>query len=145
MKTGTVYHVPIHCLSTVGNSNRVRRSIGISVRWQHWKLNNSNSKKSSGPALATMMDISDTELLREVMNTIGKKDRLGGQVRCVVSVAMLTEGWDANTVTHILGIRAFSTQLLCEQVVGRSLRRFSYDLDDNLFTGGVCRHHGYPL
>ncbi len=75
-------------------------------------------------------EISDAELLREVMNTVGKKDRLGEQVRCVVSVSMLTEGWDANTVTHILGIRAFGTQLLCEQVVGRGLRRYSYDLNE---------------
>ena len=72
-------------------------------------------------------DITDEDLLREVMNTIGKKDRLGEQVRCVVSVSMLTEGWDANTVTHILGVRAFGTQLLCEQVVGRGLRRVSYE------------------
>ena len=90
-------------------------------------------------------DISDAELLREVMNTIGKKDRLGEQVRCVVSVAMLTEGWDANTVTHILGIRAFSTQLLCEQVVGRSLRRYSYDLDENLFTVEYADIMGIPF
>ena len=55
------------------------------------------------------------------MNTVGKKDRLGEDVRCVVSVAMLTEGWDANTVTHILGIRAFGSRLLCEQVVGRGI------------------------
>ena len=75
-------------------------------------------------------EISDAELLREVMNTVGKKGMLGEQVRCVVSVAMLTEGWDTNTVTHILGIRAFGTQLLCEQVVGRGLRRYSYDLND---------------
>ena len=61
------------------------------------------------------------------MNTVGKKDKLGEPVRCVVSVSMLTEGWDANTVTHILGVRAFGTQLLCEQVVGRGLRRRSYD------------------
>ena len=61
------------------------------------------------------------DLLREVMNTVGKKGRLGEQIRCVVSVSMLTEGWDANTVTHILGVRAFGTQLLCEQVVGRGL------------------------
>jgi type III restriction enzyme len=73
-------------------------------------------------------EITDEDLLREVMNTIGKKDRLGEQVRCVVSVSMLTEGWDANTVTHILGVRAFGTQLLCEQVVGRGLRRVSYEL-----------------
>ena len=61
------------------------------------------------------------------MNTVGKEGRLGEQIRCVVSVAMLTEGWDTNTVTHILGVRAFGTQLLCEQVVGRALRRLSYD------------------
>ncbi len=74
---------------------------------------------------------SDAELLREVMNTVGKPDRLGSTIRCVVSVSMLTEGWDASTVTHILGVRAFGTQLLCEQVVGRALRRMSYDLNDN--------------
>jgi type III restriction enzyme len=76
-------------------------------------------------------NITDQDLLREVMNTVGKKDRLGEQVRCVVSVSMLTEGWDANTVTHILGVRAFGTQLLCEQVVGRGLRRQSYDLNED--------------
>jgi type III restriction enzyme len=75
-------------------------------------------------------DIDDAELLREVMNTVGRTGRLGEQVRCVVSVSMLTEGWDANTVTHILGVRAFGTQLLCEQVVGRGLRRQSYELND---------------
>ena len=74
--------------------------------------------------------ITDQELLREVMNTVGKEGRLGGQVRCVVSVSMLTEGWDANTVTHVLGVRAFGTQLLCEQVVGRALRRQSYELNE---------------
>src|SRR5437667_3648872 len=68
----------------------------------------------------------DEDLLREVMNTVGKPGKLGEHVRCVVSVAMLTEGWDANTVTHVLGVRAFGTQLLCEQVVGRALRRMSY-------------------
>jgi len=75
--------------------------------------------------------LTDQDLLREVMNTVGKPGRLGEQVRCVVSVAMLTEGWDANTVTHILGVRAFGTQLLCEQVVGRALRRQSYDLNES--------------
>ena len=74
--------------------------------------------------------ISDQDLLREVMNTVGKPGRLGDSIRCVVSVSMLTEGWDANTVTHVLGVRAFGTQLLCEQVVGRALRRQSYDLNE---------------
>ena len=71
-------------------------------------------------------DLTDEDLLREVMNTVGKPGKLGEQVKCVVSVSMLTEGWDANTVTHVLGVRAFGTQLLCEQVVGRALRRRSY-------------------
>ena len=71
--------------------------------------------------------ITDEDLLREVMNTVGKTGKLGEQIKCVVSVSMLTEGWDANTVTHILGVRAFGTQLLCEQVVGRGLRRTSYE------------------
>ncbi|MGB9152698.1 MAG: DEAD/DEAH box helicase family protein [Alphaproteobacteria bacterium] len=74
-------------------------------------------------------NITDEDILREVMNTVGKAGKLGEQVKCVVSVSMLTEGWDANTVTHILGVRAFGTQLLCEQVVGRGLRRMSYALN----------------
>jgi type III restriction enzyme len=76
-------------------------------------------------------NITDQELLREVMNTVGKHGRLGGSIRCVVSVSMLTEGWDANTVTHVLGVRAFGTQLLCEQVIGRALRRQSYELNED--------------
>ncbi len=74
--------------------------------------------------------LTDEDLLREVMNTVGKAGKLGEHVKCVVSVSMLTEGWDANTVTHILGVRAFGTQLLCEQVVGRALRRMSYSAND---------------
>ncbi len=76
-------------------------------------------------------EIDEGTLLREVMNTVGRKGELGEQVRCVVSVGMLTEGWDANTVTHILGVRAFGTQLLCEQVVGRGLRRLDYQNTDD--------------
>jgi type III restriction enzyme len=76
-------------------------------------------------------NITDQELLREVMNTVGKPGQLGGGIRCVVSVSMLTEGWDAQTVTHVLGIRAFGTQLLCEQVIGRALRRQSYQINED--------------
>ncbi len=43
---------------------------------------------------------------------------------------MLTEGWDANTVTHVLSIRAFGTQFLCEQVIGRALRGQSYEQNE---------------
>ncbi|MEI6654302.1 MAG: DEAD/DEAH box helicase family protein [Verrucomicrobiota bacterium] len=91
-------------------------------------------------------NLTDQELLREVMNTVGKHGSLGGSIRCVVSVSMLTEGWDANTVTHVLGVRAFGTQLLCEQVIGRALRRQSYDLnDDNLFNVEYADVLGIPF
>ena len=90
--------------------------------------------------------ITDDELLREVLNTVGKPGLLGEQVRCVVSVSMLTEGWDANTVTHILGVRAFRSQLLCEQVVGRGLRRRSYALnDDGRFEPEYANVYGIPF
>ena len=91
-------------------------------------------------------NISNEDLLREVMNTVGKPGRLGGDVRCVVSVAMLTEGWDANTVTHVLGVRAFGTQLLCEQVIGRALRRRSYvPNEDGLFDVEYADVFGIPF
>lgn len=72
--------------------------------------------------------LTDGDILREVVNSVGKSGTLGAHIRCVVSVSMLTEGWDANTVTHVMGIRAFGSQLLCEQVAGRALRRRSYEL-----------------
>ncbi|MEY4194553.1 MAG: hypothetical protein RLZZ226_921, partial [Pseudomonadota bacterium] len=91
-------------------------------------------------------NITDQELLREVMNTVGKAGQLGGSIRCVVSVSMLTEGWDANTVTHVLGIRAFGTQLLCEQVIGRALRRQSYQLnEEGLFDVEYADVFGIPF
>jgi type III restriction enzyme len=91
-------------------------------------------------------NITDQELLREVMNTVGKPGQLGGNIRCVVSVSMLTEGWDANTVTHVLGIRAFGTQLLCEQVIGRALRRQSYELnEEGLFNVEYADVFGIPF
>lgn len=91
-------------------------------------------------------NLSDQDLLREVMNTVGRPGRLGGSIRCVVSVSMLTEGWDANTVTHVLGVRAFGTQLLCEQVIGRALRRQSYDLnEEGLFNTEYADVLGIPF
>ncbi len=91
-------------------------------------------------------ELDDVTLLREVMNTVGKHGQLGGSIRCVVSVSMLTEGWDANTVTHVLGVRAFGTQLLCEQVIGRALRRQSYDLnEDQLFNVEYADILGIPF
>ena len=76
------------------------------------------------------------EELRERVRTVGKPGKTGEQVRNIVAVAMLSEGWDAKNVTHIMGLRAFSSQLLCEQVIGRGLRRGSYDVDGET---GLCR------
>ena len=82
------------------------------------------------------------------MNTVGRAGKLGADIRCVVSVSMLTEGWDANTVTNIMGVRKFGTQLRCEQVVGRGLRRISYEIDpatglfrSNMRTFSACLSH----
>jgi type III restriction enzyme len=91
-------------------------------------------------------NLTDQDLLREVMNTVGKPGRLGAEIRCVVSVSMLTEGWDVSTVTHVLGVRAFGTQLLCEQVIGRALRRHSYDLnEEGLFNVEYADVLGIPF
>ena len=82
------------------------------------------------------------------MATIGKPGQPGEQIRCVVSVAMLNEGWDANNVTHILGLlRAFSSQLLCEQVVGRGLRRMNYtpNPETGLLTEEYVDVYGIPF
>ena len=67
------------------------------------------------------------ELLRLQVDTVGRLGREGERIQNVISVGMLSEGWDAKTVTHIMGLRAFTSQLLCEQVVGRGLRRTSYE------------------
>ncbi|MGH3623774.1 MAG: BPTD_3080 family restriction endonuclease, partial [Sciscionella sp.] len=91
-------------------------------------------------------ELDDSDIVREVMNTVGKQGKLGAGVRCVVSVSMLTEGWDANTVTHILGVRAFGSQLLCEQVVGRGLRRRSYAVnDEGRFEPEYAEVYGVPF
>lgn len=87
------------------------------------------------------------EALRKIVATVGKRGEPGEHVRCVVSVAMLTEGWDANNVTHILGLRAFRSQLLCEQVVGRGLRRMDYtpNPETGLLTEEYVDVYGIPF
>lgn len=86
------------------------------------------------------------ELLRELVDNVGKRGTGGQNLQKVISVAMLSEGWDAKNVTHILGLRAFTSQLLCEQVIGRGLRRVSYDVDeDGLFRPEYVNVFGVPL
>lgn len=84
--------------------------------------------------------------LRETVDTVGKVGQPGEQIQNVISVGMLSEGWDAKTVTHIMGLRAFNSQLLCEQVVGRGLRRRSYEIeDDGLFRPEYVNIFGVPF
>ncbi len=85
-------------------------------------------------------------ILRRTVDTVGQVGQLGEKIRNVISVGMLTEGWDAKTVTHIMGLRAFSSQLLCEQVVGRGLRRTSYDIGESgLFQAEYVNIFGVPF
>ena len=86
------------------------------------------------------------EQLRLTVDTVGKEGQLGEQIQNVLSVGMLSEGWDAKTVTHIMGLRAFSSQLLCEQVIGRGLRRVSYEVgSDGLFEAEYVNIFGVPF
>lgn len=87
------------------------------------------------------------EELRKKVDTIGKVGELGEQIQKVISVGMLSEGWDAKTVTHIMGLRAFTSQLLCEQVVGRGLRRTSYEInpESKLFDPEYVNIFGVPF
>ena len=82
------------------------------------------------------------EQLRRQVDTVGQEGKAGEQIQKVISVGMLSEGWDARTVTHIMGLRAFSSQLLCEQVIGRGLRRVSYEFDKGKrpVRRGVCEY-----
>ena len=87
------------------------------------------------------------ELLRRQMDTVGRPGQPGGRIRNVISVGMLSEGWDAKTVTHIMGLRAFASQLLCEQVVGHGLRRTACEVapDTGLFEPEYVNVFGVPF
>ena len=94
------------------------------------------------------------QVLREIVDTVGKPNKAGSNLQNVISVSMLSEGWDAKNVTHIMGLRAFTSQLLCEQVIGRGLRRVGYDTENvigpdgverNLFTPEYVNIFGVPL
>lgn len=112
----------------VAETDRGDTSAGDEQRWMRftldtvgrtsWPLERATGRPIMPPGFA------------ELAEKLGRPlDPPGRDVRCIVSVGMLTEGWDANTVTHVVGLRPFTSQLLCEQVVGRALRRVSYDPD----------------
>ncbi len=86
-----------------------------------------------------LLGLKKEELLREIVDNVGKRGQAGQDLQSVISVAMLSEGWDAKNVTHIMGLRAFTSQLLCEQVIGRGLRRVDYDTEAVVGPDGVER------
>ena len=91
-----------------------------------------------------LLGLKKEELLREIVDNVGKRGTAGQDLQNVISVAMLSEGWDAKNVTHIMGLRAFTSQLLCEQVIGRGLRRVSYDKEVVRCPDGVERELFVP-
>ncbi len=106
-----------------------------------------NEDESSNGPRRKLSKKDRAEALRKTVDTIGREGQLGEQIQKVISVAMLSEGWDAKTVTHIMGLRAFTSQLLCEQVVGRGLRRTSYEVDEKtgLFQPEYVNIFGVPF
>jgi len=106
-----------------------------------------NSETEDGPVVKKLTKKQQAELLRLTVDTVGRIGKPGEQIQNVISVGMLSEGWDAKNVTHIMGLRAFTSQLLCEQVVGRGLRRTSYDVNpvSRLFEAEYVNIFGVPF
>jgi type III restriction enzyme len=105
-----------------------------------------NGEDEEAPKEKKQTKKQQAEELRNIVNTVGRIGQPGEQIQNVISVGMLSEGWDAKTVTHIMGLRAFSSQLLCEQVVGRGLRRTEYDVGlDGLFVPEYVNIFGVPF
>ncbi|MFH1738084.1 MAG: DEAD/DEAH box helicase family protein, partial [bacterium] len=104
-------------------------------------------EEAEAPAKRKLTKAEQAELLRRTVDTVGKAGQLGAGIQKVISVGMLSEGWDAKTVTHIMGLRAFTSQLLCEQVVGRGLRRTSYEVnpETGLFEPEYVNIFGVPF
>ena len=107
--------------------------------------NSAEAKRKSKNSLRTAAE--RAEWLRNMVDTVGKPGKPGEKIQNVISVGMLSEGWDAKTVTHIMGLRAFTSQLLCEQVVGRGLRRTSYEINPKtgLFDPEYVNIFGVPF
>lgn len=107
----------------------------------------SGDNSDEAPSERKLTKAEQAERLRRMVDTVGRIGEPGEKIQNVISVGMLSEGWDAKTVTHIMGLRAFTSQLLCEQVVGRGLRRTSYELDPDtgMFAPEYVNIFGVPF
>ena len=128
-KVAEEFHRRISGEQVIADENGKRVVYGLSDIFEALKNSEGDVKTFRIDSKRLTEEGADADSLRKVVSTIGKEGQPGEQIRCVVSVSMLNEGWDANNVTQIIGLRAFRSQLLCEQVVGRGLRRMSYDID----------------
>jgi type III restriction enzyme len=106
-----------------------------------------DTEEDAAPTERRLTKAEQSELLRRTVDTVGQAGKPGAGIQNVISVGMLSEGWDAKTVTHIMGLRAFTSQLLCEQVVGRGLRRTSYEVntETGLFEPEYVNIFGVPF
>lgn len=113
---------------------------------EEWQTEASETEDDA-PVERKLTKAEQAELLRQKVDTVGKPGQPGEKIQKVISVGMLSEGWDAKTVTHIMGLRAFTSQLLCEQVVGRGLRRTSYEVnpETGLFEPEYVNIFGVPF
>ncbi|WP_315863137.1 BPTD_3080 family restriction endonuclease [Thermosynechococcus sp.] len=143
-----ILHIDSKVLAEAEAKEEVDSEQGI-VDSEQWRVD-SESEDGTG-RLATihkpLTTAEKAELLRQMVDTVGKVGQPGEKIQNVISVGMLSEGWDARTVTHIMGLRAFTSQLLCEQVVGRGLRRTSYEVnpETGLFEPEYVNIFGVPF
>lgn len=138
-------HIPELCdpEKTLQIDSRVLDSAEAETEAVEIEFDTEEESEENSPKLTKKQQ---AELLRLTVDTVGKEGEPGEQIQNVISVGMLSEGWDAKTVTHIMGLRAFSSQLLCEQVVGRGLRRVSYEVgEDGLFEAEYVNIFGVPF
>jgi len=139
--------IPEYTLHIDSNVLKMAESQEESTEIQDTNPETAEDDNSDDEPIRKLSKKEQAELLRQMVDTVGQVGKPGEQIQNVISVGMLSEGWDAKTVTHIMGIRAFTSQLLCEQVVGRGLRRTTYDInpETNLLEAEYVNIFGVPF
>ncbi|HEY9691566.1 MAG TPA: DEAD/DEAH box helicase family protein [Oculatellaceae cyanobacterium] len=139
--------IPEYTLHIDSNVLKMAESQEESIEIQETNPETAEDDSSDDEPIRKLSKKEQAELLRKMVDTVGQIGKPGEQIQNVISVGMLSEGWDAKTVTHIMGIRAFTSQLLCEQVVGRGLRRTTYDInpETNLLEAEYVNIFGVPF